>query len=127
MKRTIKRGQTFFNGLVITDCKVWLNKSTTSKEGQDYRVATLSIQLNESLWINNVKVFDKNSDPGTWYIKLPGSFLRTVKNPEGKPFDHVRMSPEQFATLRNYCYDRVDEAQAEAGVPEADDESVHED
>lgn len=111
MQRTNKNNQFFGNGLIITDSKIWLNKSTSPvKEGQDYRVATLSLQMNGSLWINNVKVFEKTADPGTWYIKLPGSFLRTQRNPEGKQFDHVRMSQEQFAILRNYCYDRVDEA-----------------
>lgn len=124
MQRTNKNNQFFGNGLIITDSKIWLNKSTSPvKEGQDYRIATLSLQMNGSLWINNVKVFEKTSDPGTWYIKLPGSFLRTQRNPEGKQFDHVRMSHEQFAILRNYCYDRVDEAQDEAqDTSDADDD-----
>ena len=127
MQRTNKHNQFFGNGLIITDSKIWLNKSTEpAKEGQDYRVATLSLQINGSLWINNVKVFDKTSDPGTWYIKLPGSFLRTQKNPEGRPFDHVRMSQDQFAILRNYCYDRVDEAQ-DSHDSEGDGDSPNED
>lgn len=122
MQRTNKNNQFFGNGLIITDSKIWLNKSTSPvKEGQDYRVATLSLQMNGSLWINNVKVFEKTADPGTWYIKLPGSFLRTQRNPEGKQFDHVRMSQEQFAILRNYCYDRVDEAQDNADSDADDD------
>lgn len=126
MQRTNKNNQFFDNGLIITDSKIWLNKSTSPvKEGQDYRVATLSLQMNGSLWINNVKVFEK-PDPKdakavVWYIKLPGSFLRTQRNPKGKQFDHVRMSQEQFAILRNYCYDRVDEAQDSADS-EADDD-----
>jgi hypothetical protein len=115
MKRTSKTNQFFGNGLIITDCKVWLNNSQdTPDEGKDYRVATLAIQLNGSLWVNNIKVFDKASDSGVWFIKLPGSFIKTKANPDGKQFDHVRMTGEQFATIRNYCYDRVDEAQAEA-------------
>jgi len=123
MARTNKHNQFFYNGLIITDSKVWINKSTTApKEGQDLRISTLSIQLNGCLWINNVKVFEKASDPGTWYIKLPGSWLRTQRNPEGKPFDHVRMSPEQFATLRNYCYDRTDEALDAQESTESDEE-----
>lgn len=110
MKRTIKNNQFFGNGLTITDCKVWLNKADEAKEGQDYRIATLSIQLNGSIWLNNFKVFERREDTKTWYIKLPGGFMKTRKNPEGRPFDHVRVTQEQFATLRNYCYDRVDEA-----------------
>jgi len=127
MQRTNKHNQFFGNGLIITDSKIRLNKSTEpAKEGQDYRVATLSLQINGSLWINNVKVFDKTSDPGTWYIKLPGSFRRTQKNPEGRQFDHVRMSQDQFAILRNYCYDRVDEAQ-DSHDSEGDGDSPNED
>lgn len=109
MKRTNKSNQFFGNGLIITDCKVWMNRSDEAPEGRDYRIATVSILLNDSIWINNIKVFEKSEDTGTWYIKLPGSFLKTQKNPEGKAFDHVRMTQDQFATLRNYCYDRVDE------------------
>lgn len=123
MKRTIKKGQFFGNGLIITDCKLWLNKSNEAPEGRDYRIATISICLNESLWINNVKVFDKSEDSGVWYIKLPGSYIKNEKNPDGKPFDHIRVTQEQFATLRNYCYDRVDEAQKEANAPIDGDDS----
>jgi hypothetical protein len=122
MKRTIKNNQFFGNGLTITDCKVWLNNSDEAPEGRDYRIATISINLNDSFWVNNIKVFEKSDDPGVWYIKLPGSFLKTKKNPEGKQFDHVRMTQEQFATLRNYCYDRVDEAQKDAST-ESDPET----
>lgn len=122
MKRTNKTNQFFGNGLMITDSKTWLNRSDEAPEGRDYRIATLSIQINDSLWINNIKVFEKSEDTGVWYIKLPGSFLKTQKNPEGKAFDHVRMMQEQFATLRNYCYDRVDEAQAEGSESQVDSE-----
>lgn len=123
MKRTTKDYQFFGEGLIITDSKIWLNKSDECPEGKDYRVATLSIQLNNSLWLNNVKIFENSDETKPQYrIQLPGSYIKTRKDPEGKWFDHVRMSNDQFATLRNYCYDRLREAQ-EAGLEPVDTET----
>lgn len=109
--KTIKNGQFFLNGLIITDSKVYLNRSNEMPaEGRDYRVATLTIEVNDSLCINNVKVFRK--EDGQWYIELPGSFRRNIEFPDGKRYDDIRMNSAQFTIFRNYCYDRVNEAMA---------------
>lgn len=122
-KRTVPFNQFFGNRLVITDFRVYLNKSTTCKEDRDYRVASLEIQLNGSFWVTDIKVFDKTEDPGVWYIKLPGNWIKTDACPEGRQRDHVRMTHDQFATLRTYCYERIDEAMDEAfGPAESADE-----
>lgn len=121
MQRTNKNNQFFGHGLIITDCRVWLNRNDTAPEGRDYRIATLSICINDSLWVNNIKVFDRATDSGTWYIKLPGSFIRTEQKPNGKAFDHVRVTQEQFAILRSYAYDRVEEAQGGHDTEDGDE------
>lgn len=119
-KRTVPFNQFFGNGLIITDFRVFLNKSTVSSPDRDYRVASLEIQLNGSFWVTDIKIFDKRENPGVWYIKRPGNWIKTDACPEGRQRDHVRMTSEQFATLRTYCYERIDEAQDEAFGPRED-------
>lgn len=117
--KTLKNNQFFMNGLIITDSKVYLNRSNEMPEaGRDYRIATLTIEINSSMSINNVKVFRK--EDGQWYIELPGSFRRNQQFPEGRRYDDVRMTAAQFAIFRNYCYDRINEAMASV-VEESED------
>lgn len=114
MSKTRKRGERFENHLIITDSEVYLNKSDEFPEKGDYRVATLNIQFNDSIWFCSVKVMERDDEDQSWYIQLPGSFRKTEKHPEGRRFDHVKVTNAQFNILRTYCYDRVKEAQEDA-------------
>lgn len=114
--KTYRNNHFIGNNQTITGCIVRMNHTERVYGDRDYRVANIEICLNGSVQddvnsgmkISNIKIFSRDED-NSWYIQLPGSFRRTKKFPDGKRFDDVRFTDGQFAQVRHYCYDRVNE------------------
>lgn len=112
--KTYRNNHFIGNNQTITACVIRVNKYDPIG-GADYRLAKLDICLNGSiagdinsgLKISNIQVYQRQDE--TWYLQLPGTFRKNATHPDGKRYDDVRFAEGQFGSLRNYCYDRVNE------------------